>query len=64
MEFVYPETQPELNIPRTGPEIEPRRLGMAFWKIRQAMELFRRIPPERRGGSVEDLMNTLEKFIS
>lgn len=63
MEFVYPEIQPEVNIPRVRPEIEPRRLmGMAFSKIRQALELFDRIPPEHRGGNVNDLIDVLEKY--
>ncbi len=63
MEFVYPETQPEVNIPRVRPEIEPRRLmGMAFSKIRQALELFERVPPQYRGGNVEELIGVLEKY--
>ncbi len=63
MKFVYPEMQPEVNLPRARPEIEPRRLmGMAFSKIRQALDIFQRIPPQYRGGNVDDLIDVLEKY--
>jgi hypothetical protein len=63
VEFVYPEIQPEVNISPARLEIEPRRLmGMAFSKIRQALDLLERIPPQQRGGSVSDLIDVLEKY--
>ena len=63
MEFDCPEIQPEVNLPYLRPELEPRRLmGIAFWKIRQALDIFQKIPPQHRGGSVNDLIDVLEKY--
>ena len=62
MEFVYPEIQPEFDVSSQRPA-DPRRLmGIAFWKIRQALDIFQRIPPQYRGGNVDDLMDVLEKY--
>jgi hypothetical protein len=63
VEFVYPEIQPEFDAASQRPATDPRRLmGIAFWKIRQALDIFQRIPPQCRGGNVDDLMDVLEKY--
>lgn len=37
-------------------------MGVAFRKIREALQIFEKVPPDYRRAEVDDLMNVLEKY--
>ena len=56
-----PNIPPEMRAPY--PEPDPRRLiGVAFRKIREALQIFNKVPQSIRGGNIDDLMDVLEKY--
>jgi hypothetical protein len=56
-----PNIPPEVRV--QYPEPDPRRLmGVAFRKIREALQIFRQVPPSYRRPEVDDLVNVLEKY--